>query len=397
MEIISPKKCTGCGACMAVCSAKAIEMKIAEDGFRYPRVNDQLCTRCGQCVKICRSQENGRTPLQAYAALGHHAALVERSASGGVFATLAHQCVEKGGMVAGVVLERTADGFQVFHAIAEKPEALTAMQGSKYVQSDAWRCYPAILEALNSGNTVLFSGTPCQVSAVKRLTGNPDNLITMDLICHGVPSGTMLNQYARILGRRLGGRLNHIRFRDKSCKKSFCAEIGLMRFGKVHTYRLSSSLMSFYRLFLKGSIYRSSCYTCPYAKQQRVGDLTIGDYWGVEEKHAEDFASGRMEKRSDWSCVLVNSEKGAAFLQSCADDLSLIPSRVEWVAAKNQQLNAPSPEPPEREIMMHDYQRHGYGALERAFVKESGGWLKYRWRMLKNLRQNQKRSLENKG
>ncbi len=397
MEIIAPKQCTGCGACMAVCPVKAIEMKTAADGFVHPQIDDQLCTRCNRCVRVCQAQEGGKEPMQAYAALGHNAALVEKSASGGIFATLADHCVRDGGVAVGAVMERVNNEFQVFHAVAEKPEGLTVMQGSKYVQSDAWRCYPAVMEAVGSGRTVLFSGTPCQVAAVKRLTGNPDNLITVDLICHGVPSAEMFNQYARILGRRLGGRLEHIRFRDKRCQKSFCAELTLSCLGREQSRYLSASLMSFYRLFLDGTIYRSSCYTCPYAKRQRVGDLTIGDYWGVEDAHAADFASQRMEKRSDWSCVLVNSAKGAGFLQRCADDLELIPSQVEWVAAKNQQLNQPSPEPPEHAGLMRQYMSRGYGAVERAFVKKNGGWLKYRWRMFKSLYQNHKRSLRNKG
>lgn len=393
MNLAERKDCSACGACYAVCPKKAIEMVEEKDGFKYPRINETLCVRCGLCEKIClqRETEQRNFPLQAFAAVGKNEKMVRRSASGGVFAAVASQIVAENGAAAGAVMEKDGGSFRVYHQLTGNIADLAAMQGSKYMQSDAWECFAEVAEAVRSGQRVLFSGTPCQVSAVKRLTGDPDNLITMDLICHGVPSARMFNEYAAILGKRFGGQLARIRFRDKESGKNFYPAMDIERQGRSRTYCFSSSLMSFYKLFLSGSIYRENCYSCPYASLRRVSDLTIGDYWGVEEAHAGDFAQGRMEKRSDWSCILVNTGKGRRLIESCADEMTLIESRPEWAAKKNAQLNAPSIKPDNRDAVMQRYAEGGYGAVERAFVKTHGGALRYSWRLIKNIKENRRK------
>lgn len=385
--------CSACGACYAACPKHAIEMTEAKDGFKYPQINASLCIRCGLCEKICRAAETEvrNLPLQAFAAVGKNEEMVGRSASGGVFAAVANKIVAENGAATGAVMERDGDSFRVLHRLSGNIADLAAMQGSKYMQSDAWESFAEVAEAVKSGKQVLFSGTPCQVSALKRLTGDPDNLITADLICHGVPSARMFNDYAAILGRRFGGKLAAIRFRDKTSGKSYCAEIGISRGGKTHTCLLNHSLMSYYRLFLSSSICRENCYSCPYANLRRVSDFTIGDYWGVEDAHAEDIAQGRMQKRSDWSCILVNTEKGRKFVNRCADSMTLIESKPEWVAKKNEQLNAPSRRPENRDALMQSYAEGGYPAVERAFVQTHGGALRYSWRLIKNIAANRRK------
>ena len=384
------KDCCGCGACMTVCPQKAISMAPDETGCLYPRIDPALCIHCGACHRVCGY---GRTepamPMEAFAAVGRDETLVRTSASGGVFATAAKSCLASGGMVAGAVMD-LADGVTVRHILTDDPAQLTRLQGSKYVQSEAWQCYEDLRAALKQGRTVLFSGTPCQIDAVKQLTGAPENLITMDLICHGVPPKQMLAEFLEILGRRLGGRVRGFSFRDKSCGKAFCARIDTARGG----HYLQSRFLSFYKLFLGGSIYRENCYSCPYARMERVSDLTMGDYWGIEEAHAHQFESGEMERRSDWSCLLVNTEKGRRFLEAHGTGLTLVPSEAQWIARKNRQLNAPMEKPARREKILAAYGRGGYREVEKDYIKANGGAARFHWQMLKNLCRNGKRASE---
>ena len=395
----TPQECCGCGACAAVCPKKAITMKEDQYGCVYPSIDVGLCVNCGACLRVCAygNMEQRRRPLQAWAAVGKEASLVEKSASGGVLATVAKSLMEDGGTVCGAVLSREDGALRAEHILSGEMEDLPRLQGSKYVHSQAWRCYAELRNALASGKTVLFSGTPCQVAAVKRLTGDPDNLITMDLVCHGVPPLRMLNEFGEILGKRLGGHVENIVFRDKTCGKNFCARVDVTRNRRKRSYYLSAHQLSFYRHFLDGSIYRENCYFCPYANLARISDLTIGDYWGIEERYRKEITEGMMPNRKDWSCILVNTEKGASFLRTYGKMLSLFTSCPEWIAEGNEQLKTPSRKSVNRDHVLKEYVTGGYKRLERAYVAESGGRLRFCWRMFKNIRRNKKLHDVNKG
>lgn len=386
----SSAKCSGCGACMAVCPKQAITMRPGENGCLYPVIDEGKCVRCSKCLRICEYASGtvgGNLPWAVYAAAGKDAKLVRSSASGGVFATLAMSWIQAGGLVAGAVMDCDG-GAQVYHVLSDKVEDVRRMQGSKYVQSDAWRCYGKVKAALKSGKCVLFSGTPCQTAAIRALTGNPEHLVTVELICHGVPPQTMLDKYVRILSKRFGGMLTGFTFREKRVPKSFCARLDVIKGTKMRSLYLRSHELSFYKYFLEGAIYRENCYTCPYAKEERSSDLTIGDYWGVEKYHADDFASGTMKKRPDWSCILVGSAKGEALLKQHGGALILHPSRLEWVAVENHQLRHPTQKPDSRAALLRLYAAGGYSAVEEAFICKSGGRLRYFFRVLKQLRRN---------
>lgn len=379
------KDCSGCGACAEVCPKKAIRMVPDPVGCVYPEIDALRCVGCQKCVKICPyGAPKLQLPQKAYAAVGKQETLVENSASGGVFATLAHSVLTGGGMAAGAVMDEKTQ--EVYHILSSDTRDIPAMQGSKYVQSDTLRCFGAVLQALDQGKTVFFSGTPCQVAAIRSLAGERKNLITADIICHGVPPVKMLREYLAILGRRLGGRIEGFAFRDKTASKPFTARVQVRKRKKTCTYWIRSHYLSFYRYFLEGVIYRENCYSCPFADMQRCGDLTLGDYWGIEKFHKEDMQAGRMPSRTDWSCVLVNTPKGEQFLEEYGASLLLYPTKPEWVAETNQQLKQPSKKHPQRERVLHTLKTGGYDALEREYIRENGGALRFFWRMLKTTR-----------
>lgn len=380
--------CSGCGACTVACPKQALEMAEDDCGYLYPSVNEALCVQCGKCADVCGFHTPLPTekPIKAFAAVGKNDRLIAGSASGGMFSCLADALLANGGMAAGAVMDLRSFGADVYHLLTEQKEDILRLQGSKYVQSEAWRSYEAVLSALKQGRQVLFSGTPCQIAAIKRLTGDPDNLITVDIVCHGVPSKRMLNGYLNVLGKYLRGTVTALRFRDKSAPKAYTA---LVETEGKEKHRIRSTFLSYYALFLDGSICRESCYHCPYAKGERVSDLTIGDYWGIKDHHTD------LPDRSDWSCLLVNTEKGQQFLKHYEDVLCLYPTEVQWVKENNRQLNEPPRKAKDREALLNGYQKKGYSFLEAAFVRKNGGRLRFYWRMMKHLRDHNEKKHEN--
>ncbi len=384
-----PRQCSGCGACLAVCPKAAIKMVEGTYGCKYPVIDHAACIGCGKCRAVCayQSPQAGEKPVAVYAAVGRDDQLIKHSASGGMFASLAMRWIRDGGLVAGAVMD-VAPEVQVYHLLSDREEDIRRMQGSKYVQSDAWRCYADVAAALKNGKQVLFTGTPCQVAAIKALTSDPDNLTTIDLICHGVPPVRLLNDYVHLLGRRFHGKVTGFTFRDKSVQREFCARIDVQRGKRQRSYYLRSSVLSYYKHFLSGTLYRENCYSCPYARQERTADMTIGDYWGISKHHAEDFAAGRMPQRTDWSCVLVSTEKGRALLNDFGMDIALYPSKLEWVAEQNRQLCQPTVMPDRRQEAIQRYETAGYAAIETDFMRDRGGQLRYLVRLYRQIREN---------
>lgn len=384
------ENCCGCGACAEVCPAKAISIQPDPCGFMYPNINQQLCLDCKACISVCQYQQPLKLAKakEAYAACGKDDKLVEKSASGGVFASLASSWLELGGLVAGAVLEIDNGSARVYHLLGDREADLQRMQGSKYVQSEAGACYADVLKALDEGRKVLFSGSPCQVAAVKKLTGDPENLLTVDIVCHGTPSNEMFGGYLKILEGYLGVTIKDFSFRDKTLKKTYCAKIVGEKAGKQKEFRISASKTSYYNYFLSAEILRDSCYACPYAKYGRVADLTIGDYWGFGEFHGKDVEEKKIPQRDHWSCLLVNTEKGQRALEKYGATLELISTKPEWAAKNNRQLNHPCEKPADREMLLGLYARSGYAAVEAAYIKSCGGAFTYYRRLIKDVLQN---------
>lgn len=188
--------CYGCKACEQVCPCKAIEMRDDSEGFRYPKINTDLCVDCGMCQKSCPTQDLNiekflhKTPERVDAAWNKNLDERLKSTSGGLFYLLAERWIREGGVVFGAGY----DGhLKVEHRSVETIEDLKALRGSKYVQSDVGNTFALAKEFLKQGRKVLYSGTPCQIAGLKSFLGkDPDNLQTIDLVCHGTPSPKFL-------------------------------------------------------------------------------------------------------------------------------------------------------------------------------------------------------------
>lgn len=367
--------CCGCGVCGNVCPKNAIEIKPDEEGFLYPEISEERCVDCGLCRKMCAYQNEDkelRTVLKTYAAQYRNDDVVKHSASGGVFACLAEAFTDDGGYVCGAVMDFEDNTANVHHIISNKKKDITRMQGSKYVQSSLHTCLGEIKRIVKQGDKVLFCGTPCQTAAVKQLTGDPGNLFTIDIICHGVPSLAMFNSFLGYDTRKSDEIIDFI-FRDKTVSLSYCGAKLIRRKKKRLVRQLRPAhLTAFYNYFLKSAIDRNNCYSCPYAGAERIGDITIGDYWGLNKQHAEDVDSGRIDISKAWSCMLVNSEKGIKLADIYGRDIYKIESELKKAAAANAQLNHPSIRHPERETILKLYKKNGYAAVEKYYRKRKG-------------------------
>lgn len=312
------KDCTGCGACAFACPAGAIVMAEDSCGFEYPKIDEDKCVHCDKCLRSCHmrgSDELKRDlPFSCYGAIDGDDTSLRQSASGGVATALSRRAVDAGGVAYGCVAERE----DVHHARLADRKSLARAQGSKYVQSDLSRAYALMQDDLKAGKGVLFVGTPCQCAAVRALFGRYDNLFTVDLVCEGAPSRRMYADFLDDLEAERGERVADFRFRDKRGGWSTKNAVVVGGDGHVLEKQPHSNYYYYYWMFSKALILRDSCYECPYACGERVGDVTVGDLWGAE---TVGLGYGLKELEAGISCALVNTERGRAALEDAGLDL----------------------------------------------------------------------------
>lgn len=370
---IDKGKCCGCGACFAVCPNKAITMKTDEYGFIYPIINEQRCIECGICVKVCNySRPVLYVPKECFAAVNINNDQLRQSSSGGIFSAIALAFLNEGNIVCGADMMLDKGRASINHIIIDSVDKLHRLQGSKYVHSYTHEIYETVLKLLKHGNDVLFSGTPCQVEAVKSLAGKKyiENLYTIDIICHGIPSQTLFNEYLKYEAEKRGISIEKFYFRDKHNGWGLDGSIvGKDDDGKSITTVINPDNSSYYHLFLKGHIYRKNCYLCPYAQKARAGDISIGDYWGVEKCNPELVGnkSGEFSVESGISCLLVNTNRGKELINKYGKNIRRIKVNFSKIAVRNSQLNHPVELTPMRSKLLKVYKNEGYGGIDKIY------------------------------
>ncbi len=380
IELVKNKKdCCGCEACMNICPKNAITMEKDEFGFTYPKIDNEKCIKCGLCKRTCAYQnekESSKT-IESYASISKDLELLKKSASGGIFASIAMKILEKDGVVYGCSLEREEDRLTPKHIRVDEAKDLAKLQGSKYVQSKTGFIYQDIKKDLKDNKIVLFSGTPCQVAALNSFLGNIDktNLFTIDIICHGTPSIKFFQDYISVLEKKLKGKITNFSFRDKT--EGWGLKGKAYYIDKKNTKKekiILSHLSSYYRLFLNSSIYRENCYNCKYAGDNRVGDLTIGDYWGIEKEHPDYLKNngGVIDEKKGVSCILVNTPQGKKLIEKFGEVLEIKQSTFAKVAKQNGQLNYPSKKNKDRKKILEIYKNEGYEGVEKWFFSKLG-------------------------
>lgn len=333
--------CVGCRSCEQVCPQKAIVMKENKEGFLYPYVNEGKCVNCSLCVKHCPTQSvknNAANPRAVYAFRDKNDTQIMESASGGVGVLAAQKVIEKGGVAYGAAYD---EQFNVKHIQVDDLKDLPKIQSSKYVQSDTNYTYSKVLSDLCAGKTVLFSGTPCQIDGLKSFLGQEyKNLYTVDLICHGVPSPKFFKKYLEYHNQQEKEKVIYFNFRSKD-KRGWGTQYLLKTKTKAKTKTLS--LDRYGKHFMEGDCYRECCYQCAYANVHRVGDLTIGDFWGIGKSHPKFYSEKGI------SSVFVNTVKGQLLFDIVKDDALVIDVTLEEAMVKQGNLIHPAKRPQERD------------------------------------------------
>lgn len=329
INIEEKHNCCGCGACVQICPKQCISMSVDNEGFLYPQVNSVICIECGLCENVCPviNQNEPREPLAVYAAKNNNEEIRIKSSSGGIFSLLAEQVIAEGGVVFGA---RFNENWDVIHDFSETIEGLESFRGSKYVQSVIDDNFIKAKQFLADGRKVLFSGTPCQIAGLKKfLRKEYENLLTVEVVCHGVPSPMVWRDYLDYKrAKRAAGKntvssfLNEIpvimgiSFRDKThgWKKygfkicytaSKVAENSVLKSANTANCEITPFNEDlFMKGFLKNIYLRPSCYHCAVRLGKSGADISIADYWGINKIHSE------FDDNKGVGLILIYTRKG---------------------------------------------------------------------------------------
>lgn len=355
IQLTNKADCCGCGGCQQSCPKGCITMEPDGEGFLYPKVDEKACVNCGLCQKACPilgNQKPAARQVGAYAAYTPDEKLREASSSGGVFSVLAEEILKRGGVIAGAAFD---EDFSVHHILVENDAQLNRLRGSKYVQSRMEDTYTQVRSLLKQGKTVLFTGVACQVAGLKAFLGKDyDNLYTVDVLCHGVPSPKVWKQYLAEQQRQYGGAVVTASFRHK--RKGWKKFSMVLDFDNDKQYHEILDLDTYMRLFLSNICLRPSCHSCHFKEFPRVADLTIGDAWGIE-KHMP-----QMDDDRGTSVVLVNSEKGQMLWDELSRKVVCRPGQLDVLLPKDADSR--------RSVRPHSNRSRFFAALDRGVELE---------------------------
>ena len=327
--------CTGCQACKVACPAEAIHIQENEKGFFYPVIDRDKCIDCKKCRKTCPAlvtRSDFRQPIKVYGGWSKDKGIRQYSTSGGYAYELSKSVIENGGVVCGCRWNQD----HAEHVFADKVEDLKQFQGSKYAYSDVGDCYIQIKDYLNRGTNVLFIGTGCQVAGLKSfLMKDYENLITVDVLCHGIPSQRALRERIDNVEKENGGKkVKEVRFREQRedqlhsyCKYTF--EDG--EFVCCSVYK-----DVYFRGFVSNFLLRPNCFNCQYAQEKRISDITLADFWGYYPKKFSFLSYSQ-----GISLALCNTEKGIELFHSLKE---IKKEERQYSLAKGSNLNLNTPQ-----------------------------------------------------
>lgn len=361
IKIEDKSKCCGCTACASKCPKDAIEMIEDENGFKYPVINEEKCVNCGLCEKVCPILTNKKisNKPKAYACINKDEEIRKDSSSGGVFSLLAEYVLENNGVVFGAAFD---EEFKLKHICIDSKEDLFKLRTSKYLQSYIGDTYKEAQRFLESGKIVLFTGTPCQIEGLKSfLVKDYDNLYTQDIICHGVPSPKVWNKYKEHRRKIDNDMPKEINFRNK--------DNGWHKFNLKFTYNNKSYSKNqnediYMRCFLSNLCLRDSCYNCSFKKYNRLSDITLADYWGVEHIHPE------IDDNKGISLVIINSSKGDKLFEAIKNKCNIKETDIDQAIKYNQSFICSVRNNKNRNNFFEELDTNEFDKLIKKYVKQ---------------------------
>ena len=310
-KIAKKSLCTGCMVCKSVCKMGAIENTEGELGFIYPMINKSKCVNCQKCIRICPANKAKRNVLGNGICFACQAKddIRMKSSSGGMFYVIANKVIEKGGAVCAAKFNKD----RLEHVIIDDSEQLLALCKSKYIQSDVEGIYEKIADAEKNYRMILFVGTPCQCAAINEKFKDSEKLFTIDILCMGVPSQ---KTFLRYLAEENLQNAADFDFRDKN-KEGWSQNHFLSYIVKDKNFCVNNRDSTYYTAFLNGLSIREACTECRYAGGKREGDITLGDFWGIDSYNKE------FDDKKGTSLVLVNTNRGKRIIEECKQELKL--------------------------------------------------------------------------
>lgn len=345
--ICDKNKCSGCGLCEIICPKQAIKLKKNNEGFLYPTIDKTKCINCNLCKRKCPSinyiNENDKNDF--YMAWSKNKKIVRSSSSGGIFTEIASTILEDNGIVVGCEIKNN----ELEHIVIKKTNELDKIKGSKYIQSDIRKVLPIIKESLSNKIKVLFCGCPCQVAAVNNYVSKEEKkyLYTIDIICHGVAPTPFFKKHIGELEKKYNSKLVKYIFRNNSKEwRKYVVEYNFESNKKIQKLAIEDPYMACY---LKCAIYRESCYNCKYSKIPRIGDITLGDYSGVDVKTVPKHAI-----KDGISAIIINSEKGLELFKIINKNLIYKRQDINDLIKTNKNLISPCERPKSRDKIFKD-------------------------------------------
>ena len=368
LKYIGDENCTGCMACYAKCPSGAIFLKKNDEGFIYPQIDTTKCTDCGLCIKTCPlNKRNEQSEKKVYSFQSSDKQLLRQSSSGGFFSTVALKILRSGGYVYGAALD---SDFNLNHICVDKENELERLRGSKYLQSEIDGSFKDVKDKLSLGKAGLFTGTSCQIAGLKSYLGKGyDNLLTIDLVCHGVPTPLIFKAYLKYLENKLGDKITDFMFRDKKYSwhvynvLARCTRAGARSKNYIGKWEEDP----FMRGFLREYFLRKSCHNCKWANPDKPADITMADFWGYKKhKELKDTDEGI-------SMVMIHTEKGRQMFESLDKTaFKCVEVPVSEAVNGNPALNKSFPESPLRKEFWEDFKRIGFSdeLVEKYLYKE---------------------------
>jgi len=374
IQIENAEDCCGCHACRTACPLGCITMVADREGFLYPQVDVSICVDCGICTAVCpmatvpcqgERVHPGELPL-AFASWNRDDVIRAESSSGGVFNALMVTTLQDNGVIFGAAFDGT---MTLRHQSIQNITESDKLRGSKYLQSIIGDVYQEVKSLLEKDRHVLFSGTPCQVAGLYSYLGiDNDNLLTCDLVCHGVPSPKVFASYMASMEHRHRAKTNKVVFRRKAFGwKHFSMALS---FDNDTEYCRVLSEDPFMFGFL-GNIYlRPSCHACNFSRLPRVADISLGDFWGVGDHHPE------WDNDQGTSLVLVQTTKGQKALDACRDSLVVHEADLTLAIRSNHCICGSVPPAEVRAAFFNDLERLAFEKVMKKYMVRPTAWLR---------------------